>query len=182
MKFRISEIGPSGLFTKAGLDEEWFAQNLGEVLAEGQAGQGTASLQIVVSGDKVTLTGTIHAEFYVDCSRCLEPASVEVDAPLLLVLEPESGRPEFEENEEVELTEEDLNYATYHGDEVDLDPFLREQILLGIPIAPLCREDCWPEWFSGLVETEASVEEAEKNRIDPRWQALLELKKKQSSQ
>lgn len=182
MKLRVSEIGPSGFYKKVELDEEWIARNLQDVLAEGEAGYGTASLHIMASGNKITITGSIQARFFVDCSRCLEPAPVDVDSPVLLVLEPRVGQPEDEDDEEIELTEDELDYATYSGDEIDLGPFLREQLVLAIPIAPLCREDCWPEWFSGIVETEAADEEAEKNRIDPRWRALAELKKKQSTQ
>ena len=32
--------------------------------------------------------------------------------------------------------------STYSGEEVVLDDLVREQILLGVPSYPLCREDC----------------------------------------
>jgi uncharacterized protein len=184
MKIRISEIGPSGLEKELVLDDGWVREHLAEVLAKGRGGHARASVRLVISGDKVTLTGRLRGEFYVVCSRCLGPAPVSVDTSLLLVLEPEGAHPvslamaagDDDEGEGVELSEDDLSVATYRGDEVDLTPFLREQLILAVPIAPLCRPDCWPEWFEGVVETEAEAAEKEKNRIDPRWAKLKKLK------
>ena len=83
--------------------------------------------------------------------------------------------------DELELTVEDLHWATFSGPEVDLAPFLRDQLLLAVPMTPLCRPDC-----EGLLEhvqaadpeDEEEVEQVELDgkAIDPRWNALAKLK------
>ena len=73
--------------------------------------------------------------------------------------------------EELELEADDLEFAYYEDDEIDLEPMLREQLILEIPIAPVCNETCSA---GGSVRSEDSPEE--KNTIDPRWAALQRLK------
>jgi uncharacterized protein len=62
------------------------------------------------------------------------------------------------------------------GDHIDLEPMTREAVVLGLPLAPLCRPDC-----KGLCPTCG----AELNRgpcgcpppaTDPRWAALDALR------
>ena len=57
------------------------------------------------------------------------------------------------------------------GDDVDLEPVIRDGVLLHLPLAPLCREDCAgpaPESFPALVVPDAPAEPPR----DPRWAAL----------
>ena len=46
------------------------------------------------------------------------------------------------EEEEIELSEQDLVSATYSGDEIDLTHELEEQVAMEIPLKPLCGEGC----------------------------------------
>jgi uncharacterized protein len=72
------------------------------------------------------------------CSRCLEEAELPVNVPFRYTL-----MPAVEDNrEEVELTEEDLEYGVYDGETIDCDPLIYEQIVLQIPMKVLCRDDC----------------------------------------
>ena len=43
---------------------------------------------------------------------------------------------------EAELTDDELDLSVYEGDEIDLAPLLREQIILALPTRPLCDEHC----------------------------------------
>lgn len=151
MKFRVSKVGSDGLHKEYELGAGWFESALGEARLQGSPASGKAVVDVQVAGSKVTVRGRVVGRFDVPCSRCLEAAEVEVDSEILLVLEPRSSTSEVNEDQEVELTEEDLHYATYDGDEIDLASLIREQFVLAIPIAPLCRPDCWPESFSGVV-------------------------------
>ena len=151
MKFRVSKVGSEGLHKEYDLGAGWFESALGEARLQDSPASGKAVVDVQVAGSKVTVTGRVVGRFDVPCSRCLEAAEVEVDSDILLVLDPRGPTAEVEEDEEVELTEEDLHYSTYEGDEIDLAPLIREQFVLAIPIAPLCRPDCWPESFSGVV-------------------------------
>jgi uncharacterized protein len=49
---------------------------------------------------------------------------------------------EIAQDEEVELAEEELVSATYEGNEIDFTAEVAAQIIMAIPIKPLCRENC----------------------------------------
>ncbi len=80
-----------------------------------------------------------------------------------------------DEDDGVELAEGDLDVFPYSGDVVDLEPLIREQFVLSVPFAPLCKEDCL-----GLCDQCG----ADKNHdpcacarpVDPRFAALQGLK------
>lgn len=153
MRFRISKIGPDGLRLENKLSHGWFADVMGEECVKGESAHGKIDLFVSMTGSTVTVRGRVSGHFHVLCSRCLEPARVDLDTELVLVLEEQAVEFIEDIDEEKELSQEDLNFAFYTGDEIDLKPYVREQFLLAIPIAPLCKDDCWPEYFSGLVET-----------------------------
>lgn len=74
-----------------------------------------------------------------------------------------------------EFADEEADVDTYNGDEVVLDPFVREWILLETPIFPLCSEEC-PGIHPNPVAHQAPVEPDQE--LDPRLRPLLEIQKK----
>jgi uncharacterized protein len=122
-------------------------------------------LEAVVEG--VLVTGTAEAGLVGDCVRCLEeirsPTSAEFQQ--LFVYDDEDEAPEAEDDETSRL----------EGDLVDLEPLLRDAVVLALPFQPLCRDDC-----PGLcVECGARLADAPDHRheaaVDPRWAALQQL-------
>jgi uncharacterized protein len=106
----------------------------------------------------ITATGTVSVTWEGDCRRCLEP--VEGDA------EAEVHAEVFEA-----VPTEGETYPLV-GEQIDLEPLVRDAVLLALPLAPLCAETCAgpaPEEFP----TGPAVEGAEPR--DPRWAALDEL-------
>lgn len=76
---------------------------------------------------------------------------------------------------------EEADEDTYEGKELDLRPAVREQILLSLPSAPVCSEDCkglCAKCGKDLNEGECGCD---RTVMDPRWAALkgiqLESKK-----
>ncbi|HET7488963.1 MAG TPA: DUF177 domain-containing protein [Acidimicrobiales bacterium] len=109
----------------------------------------------------VVATGTVTAPWRGQCRRCLADAGGTVAVEVREVFE-EAGDPE----------------QTYplRGDRIDLAPLARDAVLLELPLAPLCRDDC-----SGLCP----VCGADRNQApcacdptagDPRWAALDALR------
>ena len=185
MRIRITELESGPLARRLDLSQSWMESELDGVMSRDGRASGTADLSLSVSGTTVTVTGRVEADFDVPCSRCLGPARVHVSGPYRLVLA-KGPEPRVEE-EERELGPEDLELAYYDGDHFDLAPHIREHLLLSVPIAPLCRADCWPEWFGdAVVEQDGPVTGAEqgefeeKDRIDPRWAPLAALAAKLS--
>ena len=125
--------------------------------------------------EQVRLRGTVNASVEVRCDRCVAPVRIPVSADFDVTYVPEEVL--TTEAEATELQADDLTFATYEGDELDLDELAREQLLLALPARHLCREDC-----KGLCPTcgedlNAEACHCEAQETDPRWAALAALKK-----
>jgi uncharacterized protein len=62
-----------------------------------------------------------------------------VSAHLNIELAPKLDQPKLPE---VELTCEEMNLYYFEGDELDLEPYVYEEVMLAIPIKALCDEAC----------------------------------------
>jgi uncharacterized protein len=121
-------------------------------------------LEAVMEG--VLVTGTARAGLEGECVRCLGPIDdeIEVDLQELYVYDDREHDPD--EDDEVSKLRDDL---------VDLEPLLRDAVVLALPFQPLCRPDC-----PGLcVECGARLaddpDHQHEEQVDPRWAALKEL-------
>lgn len=94
--------------------------------------------QITKTSDTVFVKGNLSALLGIACSRCLEEADLSVEGDFCYTLVP--LRPETKE--EVELQAQELEISYYQGDFIDFAPIICEQIILQIPIKPLCFEEC----------------------------------------
>ena len=119
-------------------------------------------LESVVDG--ILITGTATVEVHGECSMCLDPVAETVSADIqeLFVFDkaPAGGAED----------EEDEQYAV-EDDAVDLEPALRDAVILKLPFQPLCKDSC-----QGLCsECGIRLEEDPGHHhevLDPRWSAL----------
>jgi DUF177 domain-containing protein len=131
---------------------------------EGSAVDIDLRLEAVMEG--VLVSGTADADLEGECARCLEPIvdSVHVDLQELFVYDdPHHHHRGDDQDDDVSRLEDDL---------IDLEPLLRDAVVLALPFQPLCREDC-----PGLcTECGARLADDPDHRheepIDPRWAAL----------
>jgi DUF177 domain-containing protein len=130
-------------------------------------------LEAVVEG--VLVTGSAHAELAGECVRCLEEIHPRITADYceLFVYEDE-GAGASPRSAQLGDTE-DGETSRLQGDLLDLEPLLRNAVVLALPFQPLCRDDC-----PGLcVECGARLADDPGHRhesaIDPRWSALQVL-------
>jgi uncharacterized protein len=128
-------------------------------------------LEAVMEG--VLVTGTATAELEGECARCLEPISepTEVTFQELFVYDDRDYS-----------SEEDDGVSKLEGDLIDLEPLLRDAVVLALPFQPLCMEDC-----PGLcVECGARLaddpDHAHEAAIDPRWAGLTALRQDEHDQ
>ena len=108
---------------------------------------------ILVSG---VVTGTAEGE----CVRCLTPVAQRL-------------RVEFQELFAYSL-DEAFDYEV-HDDHVDLEPVVRDAVVLSLPFQPVCQDDCpglCPECGARLLDDPGHEHEAP---ADPRWAALAGL-------
>lgn len=139
MLYKIKDIPEEGVSLNLPITAAWLTAQCPDLDAV-PAGNGLKLQgQLLLSGDDLFLRGNLRGVLESTCSRCLEKAKVPIDLPLTVTFR---ARPEGEAAEDDEEEEEDLDVALYDGEEVDLGPEIRDQILLAFPIKPLCKEDC----------------------------------------
>src|SRR6476469_9617314 len=122
-------------------------------------------LESVTEG--VLVTGTVTAPLHGQCARCLDPIIDELVVDIVeLFAYPDSATDETSGADEVHRLERDL---------LDLEPVVRDAVVLGLPWTPLCRPDC-----AGLCPTcgkrlDQLPDDHTHDTIDPRWAALQAL-------
>ncbi|MGE0871600.1 MAG: DUF177 domain-containing protein [Kofleriaceae bacterium] len=143
------------------------------------AGSGHGKLELYADGAHVFVAGTFKGELTIACSRCVEPVKIEIDERLRVTFLPRAELPaddsEDAGEEGAEVGEDDLDLFPYDGDSIDLEPLFREQFVLSVPFAPLCREDCKGLCPQCGIDRNTATCQCEKP-IDPRLAALKGLK------
>ena len=121
-------------------------------------------LESVVEG--VLVTGPVAGDVRCSCARCL----TEFDAPVEIeVCELFAGQGHLEE-------EEDVYRVT--GEDIDLEPMLRDELTLALPLNPLCRADCKGMCARCGRELNDGACDCTEETSDPRWAALDEVRAK----
>lgn len=115
----------------------------------------------------VSVLGGVRFGWEGECRRCLEITGGELHV-------------EIDEIFQVGA-DDDSELLPLEGDQIDLVPIVREAVVLSLPLAPLCRDDCPgpdPDRYPALTEDELEELEAEEAEPgpDPRWAALDQLK------
>ena len=131
-------------------------------------------LRILKAGDRLLVNGRANTTASMSCSRCLEGLSYPLDIKFNVEYLPLK---EVIEVGEHELTEEELDVSFYENDQIDVEELVREQILLAVPMKPLCRAECkgiCPKCGKNLNEGACSCSTDE---IDLRLVKLKEFKK-----
>jgi uncharacterized protein len=127
-------------------------------------------------GKRVRLSGEIKTKLEKPCDRCLH----SVILPVELAFEATFVSPDEELARESPVLEaEDLDASILEGSAIDMDEVVREQILLAADERTLCREKCrglCPQCGVNLNDERCACESSE---VDPRWDALGELRNKQ---
>jgi uncharacterized protein len=142
-----------------------------EVLHVAPGAQVELDLRLEAVMEGVLVTGTATADLEGECVRCLDPIVETLDVSFQELYVYDDSRdsrdqPSDEEDDGVSMLEDDL---------LDLEPLLRDAVVLALPFQPLCEEDCpglCTECGAQLREDPDHTHEAP---IDPRWAALGSL-------
>ena len=117
--------------------------SLNDVLVHGEvcdytfAAPAAVRVEYYRAGQELFLHGHITGGVVGQCARCVEAYDFVLEKDFSIVLVPKR-----ELDAEAELEEEDLDLSFYQGEEVDLSPLVREQLILALPTRPLCQEGC----------------------------------------
>lgn len=123
-------------------------------------------------GEGILVTGTATAPVVGECSRCLGEIRYDEQIELaeLFSYPPTDARGRVVEAE----MDEDDDTLWVLDDHLDLEPVITDALVLGLPLAPLCRLDCpglCPECGASLAEQPEHSHPGH----DPRWAALATL-------
>jgi DUF177 domain-containing protein len=137
-----------------------------EVLGVAEGSQVELDLRLEAVMEGVLVTGTARAALEGECARCLEPISDEIEVRFqeLFVYDDRDVDPD-----------EELEVSTLQDDLVDLEPLLRDAVVLALPFQPLCQDDCpglCPECGARLAD---DPDHGHDEPVDPRWSALAAL-------
>jgi uncharacterized protein len=139
LKIQVSLIPEEGRRLQYTLEGNWYRETLQKNGAiEFRIRPAEVSVAIHKVLDAVTLDIHVETALDLDCGRCLEPFQLPVQSGFRYTLVPSRGPEEQKE----ELSDEDISFGHYQDDLIDLDALVFEQILLQVPMKPLCAETC----------------------------------------
>lgn len=179
MKIRLDEIPKAGFFAEFSDD--------GEILAAARAAitlppgvdiepKLSGWFRIVPRRGEFFFEAAVEAVMRLQCARCLvvfpNPAQVEVS----LVLR---KRPDADQAMDAEFVDSEAEAFLIEDDIVDPGEIILQELLLNVPMMPLCGEQCpglCPTCgrLKGSPECTCPAEE----RVDARWAALRRLRDK----
>ena len=135
MRYKVNDISEGGIDVHVEVSEAWLAAECPDSpLSLSQAGVSLDG-RLEPAGEGYLLRGTLRGEVTVPCARCLEPAPVTLDSPLAISFIERGGK----DDAEAEAQDDVVLYE--HG-VVDLGVPIRDELLLALPMNPICRPEC----------------------------------------
>jgi uncharacterized protein len=93
--------------------------------------------------DLIEIEGEISTTVELECSRCLCSFRNPLTISYALTFSRElPGISSEQDDDEVELSPEEMGLIPFAGDELALDETVQEQLLMALPLQPLCRPEC----------------------------------------
>ena len=129
------------------------------------------------AGEEIRIAGSLSGTMESNCSRCLEPARYDIQKTFdLFFLERDEDL--FDEDQDVELTEEDTRTAFFSGTQLAIGDVLREQVMLALPMKALCKVDC--KGLCPVCGTNRNLNtcNCSDESFSPHMEKLLEIKRK----
>ena len=145
MRLDIKEVTAEGVRLKENLDPEQLKDL--DALLSGQSctfqGALAVTLQVTPTAGMLQVTGRINGTAVLACSRCLAPIQWPLTADFNLTFTRRlPGDAVDVPPESRELEAEELGVVLFEGDVIDFRDAIQEQVIMALPMQPLCREDC----------------------------------------
>jgi uncharacterized protein len=189
MQVKVDQIKETGLEVNEPVAAELVSRTLTEDGRDTgfRASEGfalKATLHKVSGG--VILRGNFEATVVAPCKRCLleVPLSLPIDFTLSLV--PRAALKTGDEDDAKKDDEskvrggsfelKDADHEVYDGKTIDLEPIVREQLLLALPMNVVCRDTC--EGLCSVCGQNLNEKQCgcERKVLDPRLMALKNIK------
>ncbi len=187
MRVKIDEI------KEAGLRRAWDVSRdtLDEIVRDDPAGYrardgARVEGELHKLDERVILGATAQAPLTAPCGRCLTQVSHDVPVRIDRTFVPAAGGGSGGDDDAGgsgpgragSFDVRDADEETYSGKTIDLDPVLREAVLLALPPYPVCSDGCkglCPVCGANLNERDCGCD---RSVPDPRWAGLQKLRDK----
>lgn len=140
----LDSIPREGLKINLILDREWLREQIrSRELGFEPVGPVTLQGELYQANQELFFRGRLAAVLRLTCGRCLEEFSAELTGPLerqWRTVAGSPGKPGRASGEALEI--EDLETGGIQHGGLDLAETALEQLILTLPMRPLCREDC----------------------------------------
>ncbi len=177
----IAEIGDGELLVERAIRPEWAAEALDDTELEVEPGA-KLTVRCYRTGTDVVVRGRIEGSGKTECGRCLGEAHVDLGMDVHVLFSANAARANGDDVSDLEEGDGEMDVLPHDGVELELGPVVREQLILALPMRPLCREDC-----KGLCDQcghdlnlGACAHQAEP-KVDPRLVKLAGLRGKPSA-
>jgi len=131
-------------------------------------------LSVVREYGHIRVKGSVAVKMRFDCSRCLAAFDSDIHSAFRMFYS--KGNRLNSEEDEVELAEEDLISVSYEGDEIDFAPEIAEQVIMELPLKPLCSDECHGLCVVCGAELNEGDCGCERASFNPKFGALKNLK------
>jgi uncharacterized protein len=124
-------------------------------------------LTLTSVSEGVYVSGHVRGSLTGECGRCLDEISESFEVPIAELYA-------YADSTTEETTDED-EVGRMQGDLLDLEPAVRDAVVLTLPTNPVCRPDCpglCPDCGAHLADLPADHSH---EAVDPRWAALRNL-------
>ncbi len=131
-------------------------------------------LRINKIGCQVIVKGELIADVRLQCSRCLKDFLSVLSVPVDVIYHPVEEL-KGEDNHEIKI--EELGIDFYSGEEIDMLDIVKEQVVLNLPMKPLCKESCKGICLKCGIDFNKGNCNCYAKDIDPRLEVLKKLLK-----
>jgi DUF177 domain-containing protein len=186
MVVTVDQIREGGLSLDEKLTESFLTHALADVKDTGFRPDGPATLHVKLqkTGSGVLLRGSTEVAVHTPCRRCLADVHLKLPISFTLNLVSEASlAADDEDGVDDEKTERAGSFALERADEelfdgrsIALDPLVREQVLLALPMLATCREDCRGLCGSCGENLNEGQCGCATERVDPRLAKLKDIK------
>lgn len=179
LRYKFKDIPEAGQSVELTIDRPFLKDALEAADADLEQTKVSARLQLHKAREQVVVRGELSAVVALPCGLCLRTVAVPIKAPVQVTFVPDDSEEPATEDDPFS---EDLE--RFDGQTIDVAPTLREQLILNLPMAPRCSDECrglCPTCGQDLNRVDcghARGAAADEAPVDPRLQALRDLKLK----
>ena len=145
-----------------------------DINSTGQKEIAHVEIKVSRSGGRIICDGRASMSTLLVCGRCLIEYSFDLNAVFNEVFLPAPGNVE---EDEYELSVKASGSSYYSNNEIDLSGLIREQLMLALPMKPLCKDVCSGICSKCGKDLNNDLCGCKNGGIDPRWTPLRKLKK-----